>query len=46
MIYVVRLSDGSWMNWGRHGPAQWGGAFQYTGEAAKVLDLIFGVGKR
>ena len=50
MIYVMKQSDGSYMNWGRawslFGKRGNGAATHYTGEAAKVLDLLFNIEKK
>lgn len=39
-IWLQRQPDGSYVDWGRHGPGREGSAFWYRGEAAKVMRLI------
>ena len=40
--YLERQEDGSWIDWGRHGPNRSGATVCYMGEDAKVLDLLLG----
>jgi hypothetical protein len=39
-IHLHRQPDGSFVDWGRHGPGREGPALHYTGEAAEVLRLV------
>jgi len=42
MNRVVRLEDGSWMRLGENYDSGWR---HYSGESAKVLDMLFGMAK-
>ncbi|MGG5810983.1 hypothetical protein [Falsiroseomonas sp. CW058] len=39
-IWLQRQPDGSFVDWGRHGPGRVGPALWYRGEAAKILALV------
>lgn len=39
-IWLQRQPDGSFVDWGRHGPGGTGPARWYRGEAAEVLALV------
>ena len=40
MIWLQRQPDGSYVDWGRHGPGREGPALWYRGEAAAILALV------
>jgi len=46
IIQLERLPNGDYLNWGRHGPNTEGPALYYRGEAARVLEVIFGHRKK
>jgi hypothetical protein len=37
---VMKLPEGSYIDYGRYGPAKHGSANRYTGEDAKIIDLV------
>ena len=39
-IFLQRQEDGSFIDWGRHGPGGEGMALWYRGEAAEVMALV------
>ena len=40
MIWLQRYPDGTFIDWGRHGPGKVGPAVWYRGEAAEVMALV------